>query len=106
MFKTSITPFSTLVLYQYVVIPYSDYFRMRLALLEYDDEDESEWEDIPYESDIFALSGVKGRQRGVTGSVLQLVSQVGILDFLETVRQGSKSWLEENLTILARKLYY
>lgn len=26
---------------QYVVIPYSDYFRMRLALLEYDDEDES-----------------------------------------------------------------
>lgn len=38
---------------QYVVIPYSDYFRMRLALLEYDDEDESEWEDIPYESDIY-----------------------------------------------------
>lgn len=28
---------------QYVVIPYSDYFRMRLALLEYDDEDESDW---------------------------------------------------------------
>ena len=26
---------------QYVVIPYSDYFRMRLALLEYDDEDEA-----------------------------------------------------------------
>ncbi len=26
---------------------------MRLALLEYDDEDESEWEDIPYESDIY-----------------------------------------------------
>ena len=38
---------------QYVVITYSDYFRMRLALLEYDDEDESEWEDIPYESDIY-----------------------------------------------------
>ena len=38
---------------QYVVIPYSDYFRMRLALLEYDDEDESDWEDIPYESDIY-----------------------------------------------------
>ena len=38
---------------QYVVIPYSDYFRMRLALLEYDDEDESGWEDIPYESDIY-----------------------------------------------------
>lgn len=34
---------------QYVVIPYSDYFRMRLALLEYDDEDESDWEDIPYD---------------------------------------------------------
>ncbi len=28
---------------QYVVIPYSDYFRMRPALLEYDDEDESDW---------------------------------------------------------------
>lgn len=38
---------------QYVVIPYSDYFRMRLALLEYDDEDENDWEDIPYESDIY-----------------------------------------------------
>lgn len=38
---------------QYVVIPYSDYFRMRLALLDYDDEDESDWEDIPYESDIY-----------------------------------------------------
>ncbi len=38
---------------QYVVIPYSDYFRMRPALLEYDDEDESDWEDIPYESDIY-----------------------------------------------------
>ena len=38
---------------QYVVIPYSDYFRMRLALLEYDDEDESDWEDIPYESNIY-----------------------------------------------------
>ena len=33
---------------QYVVIPYSEYFRMRLATLEYDDEDESDWEDIPY----------------------------------------------------------
>ncbi len=31
-------------------------------------------------SDIFALSGVKGRQRGVTGSVLQLVSQVGMYE--------------------------
>ncbi len=38
---------------QYVVIPYSDYFRMRPALLEYDDEDENDWEDIPYESDIY-----------------------------------------------------
>ena len=38
---------------QYVVIPYSDYFRMRLALLEYDDEDENNWEDISYESDIY-----------------------------------------------------
>lgn len=38
---------------QYVVIPYSDYFRMRTALLEYDDEDENDWEDIPYESDIY-----------------------------------------------------
>ncbi len=26
---------------------------MRPALLEYDDEDESDWEDIPYESDIY-----------------------------------------------------
>ncbi len=51
---------------QYVVIPYSDYFRMRLALLEYDDEDESDWEDIPYESDIYddvMLPGDRGLQK-------------------------------------------
>ena len=43
---------------QYVVIPYSDYFRMRLALLEYDDEDENNWEDISYESDIYDLDDI------------------------------------------------
>lgn len=31
---------------QYVVIPYGEYFRMRLAMLEYDDDDENDWEDI------------------------------------------------------------
>lgn len=36
---------------QYVVIPYQEYFRMRLGMLEYDDEDEADWEDIPTESD-------------------------------------------------------
>lgn len=36
---------------QYVVIPYHEYFRMRLAMLEYDDEDEADWEDVPAESD-------------------------------------------------------
>ena len=30
---------------QYVVIPYGEYFRMRLAMLEYDDDDENDWED-------------------------------------------------------------
>lgn len=45
---------------QYAVIPYSEYFRMRLAMLEYDDEDESEWEDIPYESDIYDNVGLPG----------------------------------------------
>lgn len=45
---------------QYVVIPYSEYFRMRLATLEYDDEDESDWEDIPYESDIYDYVGLPG----------------------------------------------
>lgn len=38
---------------QYVVIPYSEYFRMRLAMLEYDDENENDWEDIRYASDIY-----------------------------------------------------
>ncbi|MCU6665969.1 MAG: helix-turn-helix domain-containing protein [Silvania sp.] len=45
---------------QYAVIPYSDYFRMRLAMLDYDDDDESEWEDIPYESDIYDNVGLPG----------------------------------------------
>lgn len=38
---------------QYVVIFYSDYFCMCLVLLEYDDEDENDWEDIFYELDIY-----------------------------------------------------
>ena len=45
---------------QYAVIPYSEYFHMRLAMLEYDDEDENEWEDIPYESDIYDNVGLPG----------------------------------------------
>ncbi|WP_337016094.1 helix-turn-helix domain-containing protein [Leclercia sp. AS011] len=47
---------------QYAVIPYSEYFRMRLAMLEYDDDDddESDWEDIPYESDIYDNVGLPG----------------------------------------------
>jgi len=36
---------------QYVVIPYNEYFQMRLKMAEYDDEKEDMWEDIPYESD-------------------------------------------------------
>ncbi|ADO49441.1 helix-turn-helix domain-containing protein [[Enterobacter] lignolyticus] len=36
---------------QYVVIPYSEYCRMRMKLAEYDDENEQDWEDIPWESD-------------------------------------------------------
>ncbi|MBV8042978.1 helix-turn-helix transcriptional regulator [Pluralibacter sp.] len=36
---------------QYVVIPYNEYCRMRLTMAEYDDENEEEWEDIPWESD-------------------------------------------------------
>lgn len=36
---------------QYVVIPYNEYFQMRLKMAEYDDEQEDMWEDIPYESD-------------------------------------------------------
>ncbi|HEJ8621594.1 TPA: helix-turn-helix transcriptional regulator [Klebsiella michiganensis] len=36
---------------QYVVIPYNEYFQMRLKMAEYDDEKEEEWEDVPYESD-------------------------------------------------------
>lgn len=35
---------------QYVVIPYNEYFQMRLKMAEYDDEKEEEWEDVPYES--------------------------------------------------------
>lgn len=38
---------------QRIVIPYSDCFHIHLALLEYDDEDKSDREDIPYESDIY-----------------------------------------------------
>ena len=45
---------------QYVVIPYDEYFRMRLAMLEYDDDDENDWEDIPYESDIYDNVGLPG----------------------------------------------
>ena len=45
---------------QYVVIPYGEYFRMRLAMLEYDDDDENDWEDIPYESDIYDNVGLPG----------------------------------------------
>ena len=45
---------------QYAVIPYRDYLRMRLAMLEQDDDDESEWEDIPYESDIYDHVGLPG----------------------------------------------
>jgi len=45
---------------QYAVIPYSEYCHMRLAMLEYDDDDESEWEDIPYESDIYDNVGLPG----------------------------------------------
>ncbi|MEB6379406.1 helix-turn-helix domain-containing protein [Leclercia adecarboxylata] len=45
---------------QYAVIPYSDYLRMRLAMLELDDDDESEWKDIPYESDIYDNVGLPG----------------------------------------------
>jgi hypothetical protein len=35
---------------------------MRLAMLEYDDDDddESDWEDIPYESDIYDNVGLPG----------------------------------------------
>jgi DNA-binding XRE family transcriptional regulator len=36
---------------QYVVIPYNEYFRMCLKMAEYEDENEDEWENIPYESD-------------------------------------------------------
>lgn len=38
---------------QFAVIPYKEYFRMRMAMLEYDNDDEKEWEEIPYESDIY-----------------------------------------------------
>ncbi|MCG5043227.1 helix-turn-helix domain-containing protein [Enterobacteriaceae bacterium 155047] len=34
-------------------MPYKEYFRMRMAMLEYDNDDEKEWEEIPYESDIY-----------------------------------------------------
>ena len=33
---------------------------MRLAMLEYDDDDENDWEDIPYESDIYDNVGLPG----------------------------------------------
>ena len=41
--------------------PTMNIFRMRLAMLEYDDDDENDWEDIPYESDIYDNVGLPGK---------------------------------------------
>lgn len=42
----------------YAVIPYDEYFRMRLQLAESDDENEDDWEDVPYESDEYDRVGI------------------------------------------------
>lgn len=44
----------------YVVIPYKTWFKMRLQLAEVSDENEDEWEDIPYESDEYDDVGIPG----------------------------------------------
>ena len=42
----------------YAVIPYAEYFRMRLQMSGIDDENEEDWEDVPYESDEYDDVGI------------------------------------------------
>lgn len=42
----------------YVVIPYAEYFRMRLQMSGVDEENEEDWEDVPYESDEYDHVGI------------------------------------------------
>ena len=85
---------------QYVVIPYSDYFRMRLALLEYDDEDESEWEDIPYESDIYDDVMLPGEVCDVMHK-----ENVSLQAAWRILRGMSQQEVAEKLGISAAKVY-
>ena len=45
---------------QYVVIPYDEYYRLRLQLADSDDEDNDEWEEIPCEHDEYDDTSLPG----------------------------------------------
>jgi len=88
---------------QYVVIPYNEYCRMRLTMAEYDDENEEEWEDIPWESDEYddvllpdAVCSIMNRENvslQAAWRILRGLSQQDVADKLG-ISQSAVSQLE------------